>query len=185
MKDWSVNSVIAAYMINMTPCFMRPLVRRCSKRVHRAREDYRAARDFIEPLIDTRRATRKQARAMGKPTPAFNDIVDWIDSENEEMACDPVALQMVLNVAAVHTTAALVTNTLAFLASDPAALAPLRQEVVEELGRDGCQASALGNLKLIDSAIKECLRLKPPGVCTWSATRFVNEAIEALSLTGY
>lgn len=185
MKDWSVNSVIAAYMINMTPCFMRTLVRRCSRRVHRAREDYQAARDFIEPLIDTRRATRKQARAMGKPTPAFNDIVDWIDSENEEMACDPVALQMVLNVAAVHTTAALVTNTLGFLASDPAALAPLRQEIVEELGRDGCQASALGNLKLLDSAIKECLRLKPPGVCTWSAPRFVNEAIEGLSLTGY
>lgn len=165
MKDWSVNSVIAAFMINMAPGFARPLIRRFSPIVRRARDDYQAAREFIEPMINARRADREKAREVGGPIPAFNDIVDWIDSENDELACDPVALQMVLNVAAVHTTAALVTNTLTFLASDPASLEPLRQEIVSELHRDGCQASALNSLKLLDSAIKESLRLKPPGVC--------------------
>lgn len=164
MKDWSVNSVMAAFMINMAPAFVRPLIRRFSSRVHQARDDYQAARDFIEPLIKARRATRDQACAAGQEPPAFNDVVDWIDSENEELACDPVALQMVLNVAAVHTTAALVTNTLVFLASDPSTLAPLRQELVMELQKGGCQTVALNNLKLMDSAMKECLRLKPPGV---------------------
>ncbi|KAG5979292.1 hypothetical protein E4U55_005332 [Claviceps digitariae] len=164
MKDWSVNSVIAAFMINMAPSFLRPLIRRFSSRVHQARDDYQAARAFIEPLIKARRASRDQARAMGHEPLVFNDIVDWIDSENEELACDPVALQMVLNVAAVHTTAALVTNTLVFLASDPSNLAPLRQELTTVLMNNGCHAAALNNLKLMDSAMKECLRLKPPGV---------------------
>lgn len=164
MKDWSVNSVIAAFMINMAPRFLRPCIRRFSKRVHQARDDYQAARDFIEPLIEARRATRQTALASGEALPSFNDIVDWIDSENDGLACDPVALQMVLNVAAVHTTAALVTNTLVFLASDPSTLTPLRKELQAELQSNGCQASALNNLKLMDSAIKECLRLKPPGV---------------------
>ncbi|KAG5921591.1 hypothetical protein E4U42_005786 [Claviceps africana] len=164
MKNWSVNSVIAAFMINMAPSFLRPVIRRFSSRVHQARDDYRAARAFIEPLIKARRASRDQARAAGKEPPVFNDIVDWIDSENEELACDPVALQMVLNVAAVHTTAALVTNTLVFLASDPSTLTPLRQELAAVLPHNGCQAAALNNLKLMDSAMKECLRLKPPGV---------------------
>ncbi|KAG6008046.1 hypothetical protein E4U21_005059 [Claviceps maximensis] len=164
MKDWSVNSVIAAFMINMAPGFLRPLIRRFSSRVHRARDDYHAARTFIEPLIQARRASRHQARAAGHEPPVFNDIVDWIDSENEELACDPVALQMVLNVAAVHTTAALVTNTLVFIASDPANLTPLRHELTAVLPSTGCQAGALNNLKLMDSAMKECLRLKPPGV---------------------
>ncbi|KAG6038786.1 hypothetical protein E4U41_003670 [Claviceps citrina] len=164
MKDWSLNSVIAAFMINMAPSFVRPVIRRFSSRVRRARDDYQAARAFIEPLIDARRATRDQARAMGQEPPVFDDIVDWIDSENEELACDPVALQMVLNVAAVHTTAALVTNTLVFLASEASNLTALRQEVAAELKKNGCQASALNNLKLMDSALKECLRLKPPGV---------------------
>lgn len=167
MKDWSVNSVIAAFMINMAPGFARPLIRRFSPIVRRARDDYHAARQFIEPLIKTRRETRERARNSGGTVPSFNDIVDWIDSENEELACDPVALQMVLNVAAVHTTAALVTNTLTFLASDPSTLEPLRHEMITELRSDGCQASALNNLKLLDSAIKESLRLKPPGVCTF------------------
>ncbi|KAG5950790.1 hypothetical protein E4U53_004388 [Claviceps sorghi] len=164
MKNWSVNSVIAAFMINMAPSFLRPVIRRFSSRVHQARDDYRAARAFIEPLIEARRVSRHQARAAGKEPPVFNDIVDWIDSENEELACDPVALQMVLNVAAVHTTAALVTNTLVFLASDPCTLTPLRQELAAVLPHNGCQAGALNNLKLMDSAMKECLRLKPPGV---------------------
>ncbi|KAK2603480.1 hypothetical protein QQS21_004340 [Conoideocrella luteorostrata] len=164
MKNWSGNSVIAAFMINMSPTVVRPFVRRFSKRVHQARQDYTAARAFIEPLIEARRAAREKARAAGEAPPVFNDIVDWIDSENEELGCDPVALQMVLTVAAVHTTASLVTNTIVFLASDQSTLAPLRQELVTELRKDGCQAGALNNLKLMDSAIKECLRLKPPGI---------------------
>ncbi|KAG5991577.1 hypothetical protein E4U43_003997, partial [Claviceps pusilla] len=164
MKDWSVNSVIAAFLINMAPSFLRPVIRRFSSRVHQARDDYQAARAFIEPLIKARRASRDQARVKGQEPPVFNDIVDWIDSENEELSCDPVALQMVLNVAAVHTTAALVTNTLVFLASDPSTLTPLRQELATVLPNNGCQAGALNNLKLMDSAMKECLRLKPPGV---------------------
>lgn len=167
MKDWSVNSVIAAFIINMAPSFLRPVIRRFSSRVHQARDDYQAARAFIEPLIKARRASRHQARINGQEPPVFNDIVDWIDSENEELSCDPVALQMVLNVAAVHTTAALVTNTLVFLANDPSTLTPLRQELATVLPNVGCQAGALNNLKLMDSAMKECLRLKPPGVCEY------------------
>ncbi|KAG6112407.1 hypothetical protein E4U14_002091 [Claviceps sp. LM454 group G7] len=164
MKNWSVNSVMAAFMINMAPRFLRPVIRRFSPRVQQARRDYEAARAFLEPLIHTRRASRLEALAKGCEPPAFNDIVDWIDAEDEELACDPVALQMVLGVAAVHTTAAVVTNTLAYLASQPSTLAPLRQEMAAELQKSGCQAGALRNLKLMDSAIKECLRLKPSGV---------------------
>lgn len=167
MKNWSVNSVMAAFMINMAPRFLRPVIRRFSPRVQQARRDYEAARAFLEPLIHARRASRLEALAKGCEPPVFNDIVDWIDAEDEELACDPVALQMVLGVAAVHTTAAVVTNTLVYLASQPSTLAPLRQEMAAELQKSGCQAGALRNLKLMDSAIKECLRLKPSGVCEY------------------
>jgi cytochrome P450 len=176
MKDWSVNSVIAAFMINMSPGFARPFIRRLSPIVRRARDDYQAARHFVEPLISARRETRNKARESGVVAPMFNDIVDWIDSENEEGACDPVALQMVLNVAAVHTTGALVTNTLTFLASNPHNLDPLRQEIRTELQDRGCQSSALNNLKLLDSALKESLRLKPPGVCKSTAIFVINSS---------
>ncbi|OAA39998.1 cytochrome P450 monooxygenase [Metarhizium rileyi] len=164
IKEWSVNSVIAAFMINMAPAFLRPLIRRFSPVVRTARDDYQAARQFIEPLINARRNVRESCRESGKTVPSFNDFVDWIDSEEEELSCDPVALQMVLNVAAVHPMAALVTNTIAFLASDQSTFGPLRRELVTELRSNGCQSATLNNLKLLDSSIKESLRLKPPGV---------------------
>lgn len=47
------------------------------------------------------------------------------------------------------------------LARHPDMFQPLRDEIVEVLGRDGLKKTALYNLKLMDSFIKECQRLKP------------------------
>lgn len=47
------------------------------------------------------------------------------------------------------------------LARHPNMFQPLRDEIVEVLSRDGLKKTALYNLKLMDSFIKECQRLKP------------------------
>lgn len=47
------------------------------------------------------------------------------------------------------------------LARHPEVFEPLRQEVIEVLSRDGLKKTALYNLKLMDSVIKECQRIKP------------------------
>lgn len=47
------------------------------------------------------------------------------------------------------------------IARHPEIFKPLRDEVVEVLSRDGLKKVALYNLKLMDSVIKECQRLKP------------------------
>ncbi|GKT94041.1 cytochrome P450 [Colletotrichum tofieldiae] len=62
------------------------------------------------------------------------------------------------------------------LASHPELFQPLRQELVRVLGAEGLKKTALYNLKLMDSVIKESQRMKPVLLSTWR--RLVMEDIE-------
>jgi len=70
-------------------------------------------------------------------------------------------LRISLSNAAIHTTSDLLSEIMTQLARHPEMFQPLREEVVEVLSRDGLKKTALYNLKLMDSVIKECQRLKP------------------------
>lgn len=77
-------------------------------------------------------------------------------------AADNVSLfRIALSLFAIHTTSDLMSEIMTQIARHPEVLRPLREEVVEVLSRDGLKKTALYNLKLMDSVIKECQRLKP------------------------
>ncbi|KAJ0275931.1 hypothetical protein Brms1b_011792 [Colletotrichum noveboracense] len=65
------------------------------------------------------------------------------------------------------------------LAQHPELFQPLREELARVLGTEGLKKSALNNLKLMDSVIKESQRLKPALLCTWR--RLATENIELSS----
>ncbi|KAI8239423.1 Cytochrome P450 monooxygenase eqxH [Colletotrichum sp. SAR 10_99] len=65
------------------------------------------------------------------------------------------------------------------LAQHPELFQPLREELVRVLGTEGLKKSALNNLKLMDSVLKESQRLKPALLCTWR--RLATENIELSS----
>lgn len=69
--------------------------------------------------------------------------------------------RIALSLFAIHTTSDLMSEIMRQLARNPEVFKPLREEVVEVLSRDGLKKTALYNLKLMDSVIKECQRLKP------------------------
>lgn len=70
-------------------------------------------------------------------------------------------LRIQLANAAIHTTSDLMSEIMTQLARHPKMFQPLREEIVAVLSRDGLKKTALYNLKLMDSVIKECQRLKP------------------------
>lgn len=77
-------------------------------------------------------------------------------------AADNVSLfRIALSLFAIHTTSDLMSEVMTQLARHPEVFEPLRQEVIEVLSRDGLKKTALYNLKLMDSVIKECQRIKP------------------------
>lgn len=65
-----------------------------------------------------------------------------------------------LSLVAIHTTSDLLQEVMIRIASRPELFQVLRNEIVEVLGRDGLKKTALYNLKIMDSVIKESQRLK-------------------------
>ncbi|KAI8287264.1 Cytochrome P450 monooxygenase [Colletotrichum sp. SAR11_57] len=92
---------------------------------------------------------------------------------------DPATQQITLSLVAIHTTSDLLQQTMVDLAQHPDLFEPLREELVRVLGTEGLKKSALNNLKLMDSVLKESQRLKPALLCTWR--RLATENIELSS----
>lgn len=65
-----------------------------------------------------------------------------------------------LSLVAIHTTSDLLQEVMIRITQRPELFQVLRKEIVEVLGRDGLKKTALYNLKIMDSVIKEAQRLK-------------------------
>jgi cytochrome P450 len=103
---------------------------------------------------------RRELKASGK-SPEYIDAIEWFEQSANGRKYDPVNVQLTLSFVAIHTTSDLVTQVLFDLASHPEYIQPLRQEVIEVLGKYGWQKTSMYQLKLLDSVLKECQRLSP------------------------
>ncbi|KAH7018877.1 ent-kaurene oxidase [Ilyonectria destructans] len=113
-----------------------------------------------------RRAARQEALAAGTPVPTFNDALDWVEDESQGRPYDADVFQPILSTAAIHTTTDLLSEALLQLVGRPELMAQLRQEVVEVLTASGWKKTALFNLNLMGSVIKEAQRLKPTAIAS-------------------
>ena len=77
---------------------------------------------------------------------------------------DPAIVQLTLSFAAIHTTTDLVTQVMSDLCKNPEIVDDLRQEMVKALSEGEWKKTSLYNMKLLDSVIKESLRIKPTGI---------------------
>ncbi|KAI8303521.1 Cytochrome P450 monooxygenase [Colletotrichum sp. SAR11_240] len=134
--------------------------------------------DVLKPHIERRNAKKAQAVASGDTTATFDDAIEWF-SQIFKGKYDPATQQITLSLVAIHTTSDLLQQTMVDLAQHPELFQPLREELVRVLGTEGLKKSALNNLKLMDSVLKESQRLKPALLCTWR--RLATENIELSS----
>lgn len=125
------------------------------------RKYFKEARDILAPILENRKQAKAEAERKGKSAPVYNDMLEWLEQEGQTDVSNLVACQMLLSVAAIHTTSELLNQTMLHLASDPRHIEDLRKEIIEVLTADGLSKAALSNLKLMDSAIKETQRLTP------------------------
>jgi len=70
-------------------------------------------------------------------------------------------VQLTLSFVAIHTTADMITQLMFDLAQNPELIQPLRDEVAAVLGTEGWKKTSLYKMKLLDSVLKECQRLRP------------------------
>lgn len=118
------------------------------------------ARAILAPIIVNRRKMKAEAATRGE-TLKFNDAIEWFDNVYDGKEFDAVMPQVILAVAAIHTTTDLATQVVSDLAIHRELLEPLREEITTVLKEDGWAKTSLYKMKLLDSVIKESQRLKP------------------------
>ncbi|CAG9954540.1 unnamed protein product [Clonostachys rosea f. rosea IK726] len=160
---YTVDAFMAAGNLRLWPAPLRPLVHWFMPSCQKLRSEVAEAKEIITPVLEDRRLKKKQAQQGQVKYEAPDDAIEWVERAANGESYDPVSIQLILSVAAIHTTSDLVTQVMIRLAQNPEILEPLRNEIQTTLKQDGWRKTSLYNMKLLDSVIKESQRIKPIG----------------------
>ncbi|KAJ9144520.1 Gibberellin cluster-C20-oxidase [Pleurostoma richardsiae] len=165
-KKYSVTMFIAATKLRMYPRASRKIVHWFLPECRQLRAELEESRRVVLPVIEDRRKAREAAAASGETIPYFDDALDWADQEAaaKGITYDPATFQLILSLAAIHTTTDLIEQVMLDLAQHPTLFQALRNEIVNVLRANGWKKTALYNMKLLDSVIKESQRMKPSSI---------------------
>lgn len=123
------------------------------------RNRFGVARSLLVPLIAARRSTRSAEHP---------DMVQWLveSAQGRDAETDQLVKRMLfLNMAAIHTSAEVITNVLLDLCARPEYIEILLEEMSEALKEhSGLKLATLTSLKKTDSFIKEAHRINPLGL---------------------
>jgi len=115
------------------------------------------ARRIIDPVLKRRQKLKTERNGQVH----FEDAIEWFEQVSNGRDYDPAISQLILSVAAIHTTTDAICKVLLDLVKHKEMIEPLRQETSEEVSKRGWTKQTLYNLKLLDSVIKETQRLTP------------------------
>ncbi|KAK0614946.1 cytochrome P450 [Bombardia bombarda] len=158
-REYTVDGFRAAEELRLWPAPTRFFVHWFLPLCRRARAHVSQARRVIGPVLERRRQQKK-----AYPTVQFDDALEWFEQTAKGQPYDPAIVQLVMSLAAIHTTTDLVCQVLIDIAGHPEILQPLREEMITTLREHGWKKMSLYNMKLLDSVIKETQRVKPIGI---------------------
>lgn len=148
----------AAEILREYPRWIRPIVHWILPSCWEVRRALDQARKCLKPHIKRRNSIKAKALARGEKSP-FDDSIEWLEQAGS--TADETTAQISLSLVAIHTTTDLLQQTMINIALHPELFQPLREEIINVLSEEGLKKTALYNLKLLDSVIKESQRLKP------------------------
>lgn len=144
----------AVMALRAWPRFLLPLVQRFHPRVQETREVLAEARALLAAVLQKRRS---------ETSDRLQDSLDWFDevAAKRHETFDPAIAQLTFGVASIHSTSDELSQVLIDLRNQPEIVDAMRKELVEVVQREGWTQTTLGQLKLMDSVLKETQRLKP------------------------
>lgn len=160
--EYTVQAFRLGATLRSWPRWSRPIIHWFMPECWELRSRLDKARRLLRPHLEKRQALKEEALARGQSM-TFDDSIEWFEKEYEQ-GYDPATNQITLSLVAIHTTSDLLTQVMLDIAQHPELVEPLRQEIVQVLGTQGLKKTALYNLKLMDSVIKETQRMKPIGI---------------------
>ncbi|OHF04229.1 cytochrome P450 [Colletotrichum orchidophilum] len=157
--NYPMKAMAAAKVLRSYPSPVRRFVHWFLPCCRELRQMLRTARMAIEPIQQKRR--RQEAENGGV---VFDNALAWIEKlarkQQDRTAQNAAFQQLGLSTLANASSTDMVSQNLLDLCLNPELTEALREEIVRET-RDGWKSSTLYNLKLMDSVLKETLRLKP------------------------
>jgi cytochrome P450 len=157
--NYTINAFTAAQELRLLPEFMRPFAVRYLPTSRKAQRQLKQARRIIDPVLEERRAANRSGRGV-----EYHDAIQWLEDTSKGRNYDPAAAQLALSAAAIHTTTDLFTQTVLDICGREDLIRELREEIVTVVQAEGWKKTTLYKLKLMDSVIKECQRLKPMAI---------------------
>ncbi|CAI7664822.1 unnamed protein product [Penicillium palitans] len=152
----------AARELRLWPQFFRPFIHWFLPSCRRLRYLARRTRNLIEPVIAARERENSRREAEGQEPLTYDDAIGWTRKAAKGRQYDAAMSPLLFSVNALHTTTDLLTQTLLDLSTRPELIQALREEVISVQPQEKWwKNSILGQLRLMDSAVKESQRLKP------------------------
>ncbi|KAM5541007.1 hypothetical protein V8D89_005318 [Ganoderma adspersum] len=146
-----------AGVFRAVPSVFKPFV---SLFVHNVKNHTNLAVPHVRPVIEGMKASAESGGARNeKPNNMLQFLLDKAP-ENESLAVIVQRL-LVLNFAAINTSANAAAHVLYRLAEDPKLLVPLREEIEQSIATDGWTITALNKMWKLDSILRETLRHHP------------------------
>ncbi|KAI1337314.1 cytochrome P450 [Xylariaceae sp. FL0016] len=155
-------------LLRMLPPSLHTLVAPLLPAYWRIRRDQATARRILCPMVQARRAEQESNGSIAKP----DDLLQWMmdmgdanETRNDKLA----HRQLVLSLAAIHTSSMATTHAVYDLCAHPEYLEPLRAELqstLEETG--GWSKPIIPRLRKLDSFLKESQRLNPPAIVAFN-----------------
>lgn len=147
--------------MRLWPWIIRPLVAIFDPACQKIRAELREANAIILPIVEKRRIEREDARRAGKLPKYYSDAIEWMEQCANGRRYNPEMAQLSFSLAAIHTTADLLSQVLLDICGDDELIDALRREIITALNEHGWKRSMLYKLKLMDSTMKESQRLRP------------------------
>ncbi|KAI9669152.1 MAG: hypothetical protein M1831_000745 [Alyxoria varia] len=150
--------VRASVHLQLVPSYLRPAARYMLPSCRELKTSTNKARKVLEPIIERRRELKK-----GNSDSQPNDAIEWFEEIGHDKGYDPVPPQLQLVLASVATTGDFFIQVMNNLCTYPEFIAPLREEAEQVVKDNGgsLPTAALKELHLMDSFLKESIRMKP------------------------
>lgn len=166
---YTVNSFNAARTLRSWPPFLRPLVHLLKPEFKELQKQLADARRIINPEVEKRKRARREAIAAGQKPSKAADAIEWMLEQAKDQDYDVAMGQVMLAIAAIHTTSGMLSALLWHLAAAPEYIDELRKEIAQVFTEDGgFKKTSLYKMRLLDSCMKEAQRLH-----TISASKFI------------
>ncbi|KAI3324027.1 P450 monooxygenase [Xylariaceae sp. AK1471] len=164
VTDFTSNVASTTMILRVISPSLHPFVAPFLPTYRKVQRTIRDSLTILGPEISRRRKLVAESDEYVKPVDLLQGIIDLATPGTKQAtAADIAHRQLVMSLAAVHTTAGQATNTLFDLCAHPEYFDVLREEIVADVVNDtaGWDKQSLNKLKKLDSCFKESQRLNP------------------------